>query len=133
LRALAEAMFSEDGDVAPAKLDAFVDDLDAYISPASRGLRFGLRAMLFFFHWSPIVLFLAGSFFENLDVHERVKVLEKIDRSKVVLASLSLVAYRTLLTMIFYEYREELLLLGYPGEERTTYLRLKGVEAKGSP
>jgi hypothetical protein len=124
LRALAEALFSEDGEVPAATLDAFVIDVDGYVSPASRGLRFGLVAMLTFIRWSPILLFFAGSLFENLPVGRRVELLDRIDRSKIALVSLVLVAFRTIMTMVFYEQPDELKLLGYPGEERKTYLRL---------
>jgi hypothetical protein len=124
LVALAEAMFSEDGDVAREKLESFVWKVDALVSTASRESRAGLRFMLWFIRWSPILLFFSLSTFEGLTVDRRVAVLDRMDRSRVGLIALMLVAYRTLLTMVFYEDPEELKLLGYPGDERKTYLRL---------
>jgi hypothetical protein len=125
LVALAEAMFSEDGDVAHEKLESFVWKVDSLVSNASRESRAGLRFMLWFIRWSPILLFFSLSTFDALGVEKRVAVLDRMDRSSIGLIALMLVAYRTLLTMAFYEDPEELKLLGYPGDERKTYLRLE--------
>ena len=124
LRALAEALFSEDADVPAARLDSFVVDVDGFVSPASRTLRFGLVMMLRFIQLSPMLLFFSFSRFENLDVARRVELLGRIDRSRVGLVSLVLVAYRTIMTMVFYEDPHELALLGYPGDARKVLLRL---------
>ena len=124
LRALGEAMFSEEGDVSPERLDALVDEIDAYVSPASRGLRVSLVLMLKLIRYAPILLFFAGTTFDALSVQRRVKLLEKMDVSRIALLSLVVVAYRTIMTMVFYERPEEQKLLGYPGAERKTHLRL---------
>jgi hypothetical protein len=132
VRALAEALFSEDGEVTPARLDAFVDEVDRFISPASKTLRFGLVLMLDVLRWSPL---LYGRFrpFEDLPVSERVSHLERLDRSKVKQLPLLVVAYKTVLTMIFYEDEGELRLLGYPGSERKRWQRKLPVAAAPTP
>jgi hypothetical protein len=124
LIALAEAMFSEDGEVSKEKLESFATNVDGFVSPASWTLRFGLVMMLRFFRFAPILLFFSPSLFESLDVSKRVDLLDRMDRSRVGLVALMLVAYRTIMTMVFYEDPEELKLLGYPGDVRKTYLRL---------
>ncbi len=123
-RALAEAFFSEEGDVPRERLDGFVADLDAFISPASKTLRFGLLAMLFVIRWSPL-LFGRPRTFESLDPPERVLHLERLERSRVAQLPLLVVAYKTVMTMLFYEDEAELRALGYPGEnERKRWLRV---------
>lgn len=123
VRALAEAFFSPDGEVPDGKLDAFVDDVDGFISPMSKTMRFGLVALLFAVQWSPL---LYGRFrtFVEMKVEDRVHHLEKLEGSKVTQLSLLVVAWKTLLTMLYYEDPDELKALGYPGPERKRHLRL---------
>ncbi len=123
VRALAEALFSPNGEATPERLDAFVDDVDAFLSPASKTLRFGLVMMLHVLRWSPLFF---GRFrlFEDLTVDERVTHLERLDHSKVKQLPLIVVAYKTVLTMLFYEDEDELRGLGYPGAERKRYLNV---------
>lgn len=120
LRALAEAMFSPDGEVDPERLDAFVEDVDGFISPASKTLRFGLLLMLFAIRWSPLLFFRLKTF-EELSVDDRVHHLERLEKSKVKQLPLLVVAYKTVLTMIFYEDEQEQRSIGYPGHERTRW------------
>jgi hypothetical protein len=123
VRALAEALFSPNGEATPERLDAFVDEVDAFLSPASKTLRFGLLMMLQVLRWSPLFF---GRFrlFDDLPVDERVRHLERLDHSKVKQLPLIVVAYKTVLTMLFYEDEEELRGLGYPGPERKRYLNV---------
>ena len=110
-------MFSPDGEVEPERLDAFVDDVDGFISPASKTLRFGLLVMLFAIRWSPL-LFLRFKTFDELSVDDRVHHLERLEKSKVKQLPLLVVAYKTVLTMIFYEDEQEQRAIGYPGHDR---------------
>jgi hypothetical protein len=121
VRGLAEAMFSADGEVDPARLDAFVGEVDHFISHASKTLRFGLRLMLDVVRWLPVFLIRRWSLFENLPRGEKVRMLEAMECSNVVLVALVLVAYKTIMTMIFYEDPAELRDLGYTGPERQRY------------
>lgn len=123
VRALAEAMFSQDGEVTRERLDAFVDEVDAFISPASKTLRAGLLVMLGLLRWSPL-LFGRLRPFDALDVDARVAHLERLDRSRVPKLPLLFVAYKTILTMLFYEDPRELARIGYPGAARRRYLAL---------
>ncbi len=122
VRALAEAMFSHDGEVSPERLEHFPEEVDAFISPASKQLRLGLVFVLFVLRWSPLLL---GRFstFDALSVDERVRHLERLEHSRIKPLPLLVVAYKTVLTFVFYEAPEELKGLGYPGEERTRYKR----------
>ncbi len=117
LRALAETLFSPDGEVSSERLDAFVDEVDAFMSPASRTLRFGLLVMLGLIRWSPL-LFLRFRTFETLDVAERAHHLERLERSRFSQLPLIVVAYKTVLTLLFYEDDDEQRGFGYPGPER---------------
>ena len=110
-------MFSPDGEVSAARLDAFVDDLDGFISPASKTLRFGLVLMLSVIRWSPL-LFFRFTPFDEMSVEDRVKHLERLEHSKVKQLPLLVVAYKTIMTMIFYEDEEEQRHIGYPGARK---------------
>ncbi len=123
VRALAEAMFSPDGEISSERLDAFVDDVDAFISPASKTLRFGLVLMLIVIRWSPLFFFKFTTF-DGMSVDDRVKHLERLEHAKVRQLPLLVVAYKTILTMIFYEDEEEQRAIGYPGTERKRWLRV---------
>lgn len=118
VRALAEAFFSPDGEVTDARLDAFVEEVDRYISPASKTLRFGLVSMLVVLQWSPL-MFGRLRVFSELDREDRIRHLERLDRSRIVQLPLLVVAYKTLMTMLFYEDPDELAAIGYrPGRRR---------------
>lgn len=123
VRALAEALFSPAGEATPERLDAFVDEVDQFISPASKTLRFGLVFMLGVLRWSPLFF---GKFrlFDDMTVDERIAHLERLDRSKVKQLPLIVVAYKTVMTMLFYEDPRELAGLGYPGHARKRYLKV---------
>ena len=123
VRALAEALFSHDGEATPERLDAFVDEVDNFISPASKTLRFGLVMMLHVLRISPLFF---GKFrlFDDMSVEDRVHHLERLDRSKVKQLPLIVVAYKTVMTMLFYEDEQELRGLGYPGFERKRHLKV---------
>lgn len=123
VRALAEALFSPDGEATPERLDAFVDEVDAFISPASKTLRFGLVMMLHILRWSPL-LFGKLRAFDDMNIEDRVHHLERLDQSKVKQLPLIVVAYKTVLTMLFYEDEQELRGLGYPGHTRKRHLKV---------
>jgi hypothetical protein len=122
VRALAEALFSPDGEASPERLDAFVDEVDNFISPASKTLRFGLVLMLGVLRWSPL-LFGRFKLFDSMTVDERVHHLERLDKSKVKQLPLIVVAFKTIMTMLFYEDEKELVGLGYRSE-RKRYLNV---------
>lgn len=117
VRALAEALFSPDGEVSEERLDAFVDEVDRFISPASKTLRFGLVLMLFVLRWSPL-LYGRLRLFDEMPVADRIHHLERLDRSKIKQLPLLVVAYKTVMSMLFYEDEAELTGIGYPGAER---------------
>jgi hypothetical protein len=123
VRALAVALFSPAGEATPERLDEFVDEVDRFISPASKTLRFGLVFMLGVLRWSPLFF---GRFrlFDDMSVEERIEHLERLDRSKVKQLPLIVVAYKTVMTMLFYEDQQELAGLGYPGHERKRHLKV---------
>lgn len=132
VRALGEALFSPDGEASPERLESFVDEVDGFISPASKTLRFGLLAMLFVLKWSPLAFGRVRTF-DELTVDERVHHLERLDRSRVRQLPLIVVAFKTVMTMLYYEEESELRDLGYPGPERKRYLKLASPVAQSTP
>lgn len=123
VRAIAGALFEHDGGPTEAQLDAVVTAYEAHVGALSLQLRPVLLLTLDLVRWLPLLLFVAASPFEELDVEGRVRLLERMERSRLLPLVLAFVAYKTLLTMMFYELPEELRAMGYPGPERKRWLR----------
>ncbi len=123
LRAVAEAMFSEDGEVEASRLDAHLDEVDAFISSASKPLRAGLRFALFVVRIAPLLFFMHVRRIEALPVEARVRVLSRLERSPFAYLSLAFIGWRTVMTFVFYEHPVELATLGYASDERKVYKR----------
>jgi hypothetical protein len=126
---LTEAYFAHDGPLDPVMLETLSQEVDGAISTASKTLRFGLVAMLDVIMWSPVFIIGKLSTFEGLSLEDRGRFLTSLERSRLVPLTLIFVAWKTLLTMIFYEQPDELRALGYPGPERTRYLSVLPSEA----
>jgi hypothetical protein len=123
LRAFAEAIFyDEEAPFEEGRLDALVEDCDDFVSRASKTLRFGLVGILSAVRWLPILMVHRFSTFEELSVADRVTMLDRMDRGSPPLP-LMLVAYKTILAMLFFEAPGELAALGYPGPERSRWKR----------
>lgn len=132
VRALAEALFSEERDVEGARLDSFAEEVDSMVSPASKTLRFGLVAMLDVLRWLPMLTLFKPLPFDALSLSDRVRFLDRLDRSRLPPLTLILVAYKTVMSMLFYEDEGELSKAGYPGPERRRYLTVARAEEPGS-
>ncbi len=122
VRAIAEAMFSQDGEVSDARLDAHVADVDGYVSAASRAIRFGLRAALFVVRIAPLLMFFRMRTVERLSVDERVAILTRLERTAFAPLSLAFIGWRSVMTLLFYEDPIELRSIGY-AEERLRHKR----------
>jgi len=126
-RALGEALFHHDRGPSPAQLDALTERYAEHLAAVSGTLRLMLLASLEIVRWLPLFLVPALAPFEDLAVGVRVRMLERLERSRLVPLVLLLVAHKTLLSMIFFEDPDELRQMGYPGDERRrTWLRLAG-------
>jgi hypothetical protein len=123
VRAIAGALFEHEGGPTEAQLDAVADAYEAHVGAVSMQLRPVLLLALDFVRWLPVLLFVAARPFEDLDVDARVRLLERMERSRFTPLVMAFVAYKTLLTMIFFELPEELRAMGYPGLERKRWLR----------
>ena len=123
VRALAEVLFSPDGEVDAGRLDRFVGDVDRFLSPASKTLRWGLLVILDLLRWAPILMLRRLSAFESLSRADRTRMVEAMERSRSARLALVVVAYKTVMTILFFESPEELKLIGYPGAERHRYRR----------
>jgi hypothetical protein len=125
LRALGEALFAHENGPDPGQLDRLVDGFEAHLVPVSRTLRFGLLAMLVLIRWLPVVLFTGIRPFDELPRASRVRLLERMERSRVAALLVPLVAYKSFLSFIFFEDPVELRAMGYPGDgERKRWLKL---------
>ena len=123
VRAIAEAMFSQDGEVERARLDAHIDEVDSFVSAASKPIRVGLRLALFVVRIAPLLFLFRMRMIESLPLDERVAVLSRLERSRIANLSLAFIGWRTVMTMIFYEHPVELAAIGYTSEERKVHKR----------
>jgi hypothetical protein len=123
-RSLLEVFVAPDDDVPDERLDAVVCDLDRYVSPASKTLRFGLLVMLELIHFAPLFLLGRLTTFEELDFDARTRVIKRMERSRVTPITLVVVAYKTVMTMLYYEDDAELRKMGY-SSERARYKMLE--------
>lgn len=123
VRALAEALFSHESGAPATRFDDLVVEVDRVISAPSKTLRFGLVRMLDAIWLLPP--FLVGRFrvFDELSLADRVRMLEAMERSRFAVATLVFVAWKTVLTMLFFEQPEELAATGYPGPARARWQR----------
>ena len=131
---MAEALFTNDAPLSAKRLDDFVIEIDKFISPASKTLRWGLMRLLELLNLVPIFLIGKFSLYENLSLEDRLKVLQRLERSQFPPFLLSFVAYKTLLSIVYFEDEEELTRLGYPGPARERYKRsLRTAEPPARP
>ena len=117
-------MFSQDGEIDGARIDAHLDDIDALISNASRPLRMGLRLALFVVRLAPVLLFFRMRMLESLSIDERVEVLTRLERSRFAELSLAFIGWRAVMTFVVYEHPTELATLGYASERKVHKRRL---------
>jgi hypothetical protein len=124
IRALGAALFAHAGGPRPEQLDALVDGFERHLVPVS-----AVQRTLFLFavdlvRWLPVLLFIAPRPFEDLDLERRVRLLERMDRSRFTVLLMPLVAFKSLLSMYFFEDEAELRAMGYPGDERKRWLKI---------
>lgn len=118
----AEALFSDGvDDIPPARIEAFVDDVNHFVSPASKTLRFGLVVMLDIMRLMPLFVVGKFAFFEDLDLDTRTRMLEKMEGSHFAPLLLVFIAFKTIMTMAYFEDEKELRSMGYPGPARERY------------
>lgn len=131
VRGMADAMFAHDGGPSPARLDAFVRDVNGFVSFGSRTLRFGLMLMLELVRFAPVLLLWRFATFERLERPDRVLVLERMERSRLTILTVAFAAYKAILCLIFFELAEELEDVGYKSARRrwTRVLPVLGSDA----
>ena len=123
VRALAEALLHHDAGPGEEQLDVLVERFDAHIDVVSPTLLAGLLAALDLVRWMPLLMLFAWSTLERLPVERRVALLERMERSRLPLVVLPLVAFKTMVSLAFFEDPAELRAMGYPGDhERRRYL-----------
>ncbi len=123
LRALGEALFAHEGGPRPEQLDALVTGVQQHLDPVSRVQRGLLLLALELVRWLPVLLLTSLGPFEDVPLPKRIALLERMDRSRFVLLVMPLVAFKTILSMHFFEDPGELRAMGYPGDERRRWLR----------
>jgi hypothetical protein len=124
VHAFTEAFFFDPENPFPeGRLDAVVKDCDGFVSPASKTLRFGLRLILDVMRLIPVLVVGKLALFDELPVEKRVEMLDRMETSKFILFTLMVVAFKTILAVVFFEDPRELKAMGYPGPERKRWKR----------
>ncbi len=123
LFAIGEAMFAEDGEVPRATLEARLRASLAVVSAATWPVRFGLHVALVLLQVAPLLCFAHARTLERLPLAERVRFLERLERSSFLPLCLAFVGWRTIATLVFYEDPSELRALGYTSDERHRHKR----------
>src|SRR5260221_14759068 len=100
---LAEAFFT-DPDAPPdegaaARFEWVSRDADAYVSNASGQMRVGFWCMLLVLELLPLLVVGRFARCSSLPIDVRVRYLEKLDRGRVVVLSLFVTVWKTLLTI----------------------------------
>ena len=124
VRALGEALFHHADGPTPEQLDILVTGVEAHLVPVSRPQRFMLLLAMELVRWLPLLLFVGLDTFDGLSVDRRLRILERMDHSRVLILLMPLVAFKTLFAMLFFEQPAELRAMGYPGDDRKRWLRL---------
>ncbi len=110
-------MFACGADEGP-RLDALVDDVDSYVSHASRPLRVGLLVMLEVVRFTPLFLLWRFATFASLACADRAEILERMERSRFVPLTLVVAAYKAILCLLYFEHPEALAAVGYSAQRR---------------
>lgn len=116
-------MFSHDDGPPAPRIDALVRELDDYVSFASRTLRFGLLLMLEVVRFAPVLLVWRFATFESLALGDRVRVLERMEQSRLVPLMVVFAAYKAILCLLFFENPAEQRDAGYT-TARSRWLRM---------
>jgi hypothetical protein len=125
VRALGEALFHHEAGPRAEQLDTLTARYEEHLAAVSGTLRFFLLASIELVRWLPLLLEPSLAPFDDLSVVARVRVLERLERSRAIALVLLFVAHKTLLSMIFFEDPTELRSMGYPGDDaRKTRLRV---------
>jgi hypothetical protein len=123
-RALGEALFFHAHGPRPEQLDALVERMERHLEPVSRAQRSLILLALDLVRWLPVLLFMAPRPFEDVSVEGRVRLLERMDRSHATLLLMPLIAFKSIMSMHFFEDEDELRAMGYPGDGRKRWLRI---------
>lgn len=105
------------------RIDAVVHEVDAHLAATSPVLRTGLVIVLDVLRALPLFVLGRLALLEHLAPTDRARFLERLDRSPRL--SLPLVAYKTLVTIAFYELPGELENIGYGSERRRWTARIE--------
>jgi hypothetical protein len=124
VRAFGAALFSHAEGPRPEQLDALVDGFERHLVPVSVVQRSLLLLALELVRWLPVLLFIAPRTFEDVSLEGRLRILERMDRSRFTLLLMPLIALKSLLSMYFFEDETELRAMGYPGDERKRWLKI---------
>jgi hypothetical protein len=122
--ALGDALFHHPDGPSAEQLDILVTGVEQHLAPVSRPQRFMLLLALELVRWLPFLLFAGFDTFDGLSVDRRLRILVRMDRSRLIILLMPLVAFKTLFAMLFFEQAAELRAMGYPGDDRKRWLRL---------
>jgi hypothetical protein len=124
MKALGEAILHHADGPTPPQLDVLMADAEAHLGRVSRPQRAAILLGLLLVRFLPFLLLSALEPFDALSVPKRLRLLERMDRSRWSVLLMPLVAFKSLLSLLFFEQPAELRAMGYPGDDRKRWLRV---------
>ena len=119
IRGAAEAFFTDPEEPADRGADArmawLVEDADDMVSHGSTQLQTGLRIAIVVLELLPIFVVGRLALASSLTLDERVHFLRKIETGPITFLALLVVAWKTLLTVLYFEHPEAAPRMGYDG------------------
>ena len=122
VRVLVETMFTHNHGPLDDRIDAIALEFDHYVSQASAQMRLAVAGMLWLVRVAPLLTLGRFRTFDHLALADRVRVLEQMAVSRVRALALVVAAFKAILSLLFFEYDDELRELGYT-RERNRYKR----------
>jgi hypothetical protein len=129
LYAIAEAFFTDPNDPSERggeqRFSWLVEDVDDFVSQASPALRIGTQIAAVLLEFAP--LFFIGRFARcsSLPLPDRERYLAKVEASKIPRVAVLVVAFKTVMTVLYFEHPEAAPHLGYDGRHE----RFRGARA----
>jgi len=132
VRAVAEALFTDPErpeSMSSERLDWVVAEADDFAGHASKQLGTGLLLALLLLEWLPLLVVGRFSRASSLSVGDRIGYIAKLEGHAIPIFALLVVAWKTMLTFVWFEHPENASALGYDGRHERHLLIKPGVRA----
>ena len=119
IRGAAEAFFTDPNEPADrgaeARMTWLIADADDMVSHGSTQLQMGLRIAIVVLELLPLIVMGRFVLASSLTLEERVRFLRRVETGPITFLSLLVIAWKTLLTVLYFEHPEAAPHMGYDG------------------